>query len=69
MCLDTVLVELDEAFSAVAKTVSAEFFSPVVTVVRVVSAINDVIDCEVTVVVAGSIQAVVVVSCGRTTSS
>lgn len=69
MCLDTVLVELDEAFSAVAKTVSAEFFSPVVTVVRVVSAINDVIDCEVTVVVAGSIQAVVVVSCGGTTSS
>ncbi len=69
MCLDTVLVELDEAFSAVAKTVSAEFFSPVVTVVRVVSAVNDVIDCEVTVVVAGSIQAVVVVSCGGTTSS
>ena len=69
MCLDTVLVELDEAFSAVAKTVSAEFFSQVVTVVRVVSAINDVIDCEVTVVVAGSIQAVVVVSCGGTTSS
>ena len=69
MCLDTVVVELDEAFSAVAKTVSAEFFSPVVTVVRVVSAINDVIDCEVTVVVAGSIQAVVVVSCGGTTSS
>ena len=69
MCLDTVLVELDETFSAVAKTVSAEFFSPVVTVVRVVSAINDVIDCEVTVVVAGSIQAVVVVSCGGTTSS
>ena len=69
MCLDTVLVELDEAFSAVAKTVSAEFFSPVVTVVRVVSAVNDVIDCEVTVVVAGSIQAVIVVSCGGTTSS
>ena len=69
MCLDTVLVELDEAFSAVAKTVSAEFFSPVVTVVRVVSAANDVIDCEVTVVVAGSVQAVVVVSCGGTTSS
>ena len=69
MCLDTVLVELDEAFSAVAKTVSAEFFSPVVTVVRVVSAANDVIDCEVTVVVAGSVQAVVVVFCGRTTSS
>ncbi len=69
MCLDTVVVELDEAFSAVARTVSAEFFSPVVTVVRVVSAVNDVIDCEVTVVVAGSIQAVVVVSCGGTTSS
>ena len=69
MCLDTVLVELDRVFSAVAKTVSAEFFSPVVTVVRVVSAVNDVIDCEVTVVVAGSIQAVVVVSCGGTTSS
>lgn len=67
--MDTVLVELDRVFSAVAKTVSAEFFSPVVTVVRVVSAVNDVIDCEVTVVVAGSIQAVVVVSCGGTTSS
>ena len=58
--MDTVLVELDEAFSAVAKTVSAEFFSPVVTVVRVVSAV---------VVVAGSVQAVVVVSGGGTTSS
>ena len=58
--MDTVLVELDEVFSAVAKTVSAEFFSPVVTVVRVVSAV---------VVGAGSIQAVVVVSCGGTTSS
>ena len=69
MCLDTVLVELDEVFSVVAKTVSAEFFSPVVTVVRVVSAVNDVIDCEVTVVVAGSVQAVVVVFCGGTTSS
>ena len=69
MCLDTVVVELDEAFSAVARTVSAEFFSPVVTVVRVVSAVNAVIECEVTVVVAGSIQAVVVVSCGGTTSS
>ena len=69
MCLDTVLVELDEAFSAVAKTVSAEFFSPVVTVVRVVSAVNDVINCEVTVVVSGSVQAVIVVSCGGTTSS
>lgn len=67
--MDTVLVELDRVFSAVAKTVSAEFFSPVVTVVRVVSAVNDVIDCEVTVVVAGSIQAVIVVSCGGTTSS
>ena len=67
--MDTVLVELDRVFSAVAKTVSAEFFSPVVTVVRVVSAVNDVIDCEVTVVIAGSIQAVVVVSCGGTTSS
>ena len=67
--MDTVLVELDRVFSAVAKTVSAEFFSPAVTVVRVVSAVNDVIDCEVTVVVAGSIQAVVVVSCGGTTSS
>ena len=67
--MDTVLVELDRVFSAVAKTVSAEFFSPVVTVVRVVSAVNDVIDCEVTVVVAGSIQAVVVGSCGGTTSS
>ena len=67
--MDTVLVELDRVFSAVAKTVSAEFFSPVVTVVRVVSSVNDVIDCEVTVVVAGSIQAVVVVSCGGTTSS
>ena len=67
--MDTVLVELDEAFSAVAKTVSAEFFSPVVTVVRVVSAVNDVIDCEVTVVVSGSVQAVVVVSGGGTTSS
>ena len=67
--MDTVLVELDRVFSAVAKTVSAEFFSPVVTVVRVVSVVNDVIDCEVTVVVAGSIQAVVVVSCGGTTSS
>ncbi|MEE0506179.1 MAG: hypothetical protein UDL61_06295 [Ruminococcus callidus] len=44
--MDTVLVELDRVFSAVAKTVSAEFFSPVVTVVRVVSAVNDVIDCE-----------------------
>lgn len=67
--MDTVLVELDRVFSAVAKTVSAEFFSPVVTVVRVVSAVNDVIDCEVTVVVSGSIQAVVVVSGGGTTSS
>ena len=69
MCLDTVLVELDEAFSAVAKTVSAEFFSPVVTVVRVVSAVNDVINCEVTIVVSDSVQAVIVVSCGGTTSS
>ena len=67
--MDTVLVELDRVFSAVAKTVSAEFFSPVVTVVRVVSAVNDVIDCAVTVVVSGSIQAVVVVSGGGTTSS
>ena len=67
--MDTVLVELDEVFSAVAKTVSAEFFSPIVTVVRVVSAVNDVIDCEVTVVVSGSVQAVIVVSCGGTTSS